>query len=168
MNHPQTQKFSVRVSGDELVFSVAHFITYGGGTCEPLHGHDFHVAVEVVGPLDEDHCVIDFVELRELTRKILAELDHRVLLPTEHPTIRVTPDSAAKQINVQFEERHWSFPEQDCRLLPIPNTTAELMAEYLGHKLLALLPATSSGSITTLNVEVRESRGHLAVAYLKP
>lgn len=166
MNHPQNNLFSVRVSGDELVFSVAHFITYSGGTCEPLHGHDFHVAVEVSGPLDDDHCVIDFVELRRYVRDILAELDHRVLLPTGHPTIQVELNQAEKQVHVNFEDQHWSFPEQNCRLLPIANTTAERMAEYIGQKLLDRLPATLSKEITALNIEVRESRGHLATAHL--
>lgn len=166
MNQPQKNPFSVRVSGDELVFSVAHFITYGGGTCEPLHGHDFHVAVEVSGPLDEDHCVIDFVELRGYVRDILAQLDHRVLLPTKHPKIQVTLNQPDAQVHVCFEDRRWSFPEQDCRLLPIANTTAERMAEHIGQQLLERLPATTSEKITTLAIEVRESRGHLATAHL--
>lgn len=166
MNQPKNDSFSVRVSGDELVFSVAHFITYGGGTCESLHGHDFHVAVEVQGPLDADHCVIDFVELRGHIQKIVADLDHRILIPTEHPKIRVISDPAEGQINVQFEDRRWSFPERDCRLLPVPNTTAERLAQYIGHQLRNALPSDASRHITALGVEVRESRGHQATAQL--
>ena len=73
-------EFRVRVSGDDLVFSAAHFITFAGG-CEPLHGHDYRVAAEVFGPLDDDHCVVDFVVLGELLTAILRDYDHAVLLP---------------------------------------------------------------------------------------
>lgn len=166
MSQSQNNSFSVRVSGDELVFSVAHFITYGGGTCEPLHGHDFHVAVAVAGALDEDHCVIDFIELRGCVRTILDELDHRILLPTQHPLISIEVHTDKRQVNVSYIDRHWSFPERDCHLLPLANTTAELLAEYIGQQLLERFPRISSESVTAMTVEVRESRGHLATAYL--
>ena len=55
----------------EHVFSAAHFITFGG-TCERLHGHNYHVAAEVHGPLDENHLVIDFLLVRDKLREIVA------------------------------------------------------------------------------------------------
>ena len=48
-----SESFSVRIAKAEHVFSAAHFITFGG-QCERLHGHNYHVAAEIVGPLDED------------------------------------------------------------------------------------------------------------------
>ena len=38
--------FIIRIAGDDLLFSASHFITFEGGGCEALHGHDFHVAAE--------------------------------------------------------------------------------------------------------------------------
>ena len=46
-------RFRVRVTKDHLVFSAAHFITFNGNVCERLHGHNWRVAVEVTGGLDE-------------------------------------------------------------------------------------------------------------------
>jgi 6-pyruvoyltetrahydropterin/6-carboxytetrahydropterin synthase len=34
--------------------------------------------------------VVDFVALRDALKAIVDELDHRMLLPTSHPQIRVT------------------------------------------------------------------------------
>ena len=68
------QDFHVRISKDELTFSAAHFITLAAEKCERLHGHNYRVAAEVHGPLDEDHYVIDFIALRDTLRAILDEV----------------------------------------------------------------------------------------------
>ncbi len=39
--------YSVRIAGDNLIYCAAHFIMLPGGVCEPLHGHDYRVAVEI-------------------------------------------------------------------------------------------------------------------------
>ena len=77
-------RFRVRVTKDHLVFSAAHFITFNGNICERLHGHNWRTAVEVIGPLDENRYVFDFIALRDSLQTIVSELDHRVLLPTTH------------------------------------------------------------------------------------
>ena len=79
--------FTIRVAGDDLIFSASHFITFEDGGCEALHGHDFYVAVEAHGPLNPSQYVLDFVVLREIVTNILKELDQRVLIPRDHPRI---------------------------------------------------------------------------------
>jgi 6-pyruvoyltetrahydropterin/6-carboxytetrahydropterin synthase len=88
----------------------------------------------VRGSLDENSYVIDFIALRDALRRLVDELDHRVLLPTQHPQIRVTWDE--RETTAVFEDRRWVFPRDDCALLPVANTTAELIARYLGQRLL--------------------------------
>ena len=80
-----TANFSVRLAKEHHVFSAAHFITFAGNVCERLHGHNYRVKVEVFGPLDENHYVIDFIALRDELKKITDGLDHRMLLPTRAP-----------------------------------------------------------------------------------
>ncbi len=156
--------FRVRVSKDYLVFSAAHFITLGDGHCERLHGHNYRVAAEVSGPLDKNHYVIDFLVLRDALRDLIAELDHRVLLPTEHPQIAIKAD--AKQVEAVFEDRHWVFPRGDCVLLPVPNTTAEKLAEYIAHRLLDELARRCGTRPKHLIIEVDECYGQVGVCEL--
>ena len=78
-------RYKVRVTKDYLVFSSGHFITYSGNQCERIHGHNYRTAVEVEDELDENHYVFDFIALKDLTRSIIDELDHRMLLPTQSP-----------------------------------------------------------------------------------
>jgi len=152
--------YSVRIAKEELIFSSAHFITYAGNICERLHGHNYRVAVEVSGPLDENHYVIDFLLLRDLTKKIVDELDHRVLLPTEHRAIRVTADE--REVEATFEDRRWLFPRDDCVLLPVSNTTSELLARHIGRRLLGDLAQATGSRPARLQVELDDSFGQVA------
>ena len=76
-----SSRFKVHVTKDYLVFCSGHFITYDGDHCERIHGHNYRTAVEVEGDLDLNHYVIDFIALKDMTRAITDELDHRMLLP---------------------------------------------------------------------------------------
>jgi 6-pyruvoyltetrahydropterin/6-carboxytetrahydropterin synthase len=153
--------FHIRIANDDLVFCAAHFITLEGDNCERLHGHTYHVAAELQGPLNENQYVVDFLAVRDALKTILADLDHRVLLPTQHPAIRVS--CRAGQIEATFADRRWVFPQDDCLLLPVANTTTELLAQYVGERLLDALNALG-GAPRTLRVEIGEGTGFSAVA----
>lgn len=155
------EQYWVRVSGDELTFSAGHFITLEDGTCEAVHGHNYGVAVEVAGPLNANRYVIDFVALKDVARSVLAELDHRVLLPSEHPTICV--EAGRREVEVHFETRRWVFPRGDCVLLPLANTTAELLARHVGRRLLEECSSRMGVDIPQMRIELAEGPGFVAV-----
>jgi 6-pyruvoyltetrahydropterin/6-carboxytetrahydropterin synthase len=157
-------QFRVRVTKDHLVFSAAHFITYAGGTCERLHGHNWRTAVELVGRLDENQYVFDFIALRDALQKIVDGLDHRVLLPTRHPQIHV--QERATEVEATFQNRRWLFPREDCVLLPIENTTAELIAFWIALQLQQQLSQTPNHALDSLRVEVEENFGQSALCEL--
>ncbi|QDS97728.1 6-pyruvoyl trahydropterin synthase family protein [Adhaeretor mobilis] len=160
-----SETYRVKIEKERLVFSAAHFITYDGDTCEPLHGHNYHVRAEVAGPLDENHYVIDFIALRDSLQRIVDGLDHRMLLPTEHATISVSQE--AGEVTAKHGERRWVFPEGDCVLLPMANTTAELLAKWIGGRLLESLAQRSLEPPTELIIEVDECDGQWGVWQLK-
>ena len=155
------ENYHIRISKDFLVFSAAHFITYSGDVCERLHGHNYRVAAEVHGPLDENHYVIDFIAVRDTLKSLVDELDHRVLLPSEHPLIQVT--AGEHEVEARFRERRWVFPRGDCVLLPLANTTAELVARYLVQRLVEQLRARSGAAPERVRLEVDECFGQAAV-----
>ncbi len=159
-----SEQYRVRVADDSTTFASAHFITYDRDTCEPLHGHNFATAVTVEGPLDENHYVVDFVVLKKMVAELLAELDHRVLLPTEHDRIQV--ELHGEEVEVLFPGRRWVFPRSECVLLPVANTTVELLARHLARALVQRLssPIGSDGLVVT--VEVEESPGWSATCRL--
>lgn len=159
-------RYSVRLAKEESIFSAAHFITFNGDVCERLHGHNYRVEVELAGPLDANQYVFDFIALRDAVRALAAELDHRVLLPTQHPAIRVSGNDT--EVTAIFAERRWIFPRGDCALLPVANTTAELLARYLGERLLERFRQEQRPLPETLRVGVDECFGQWGTWETKP
>ena len=156
--------FHIRIAEGDLVFSAGHFIVLEAGQCERLHGHSYHVAAEVHGPLNEDHFVVDFDAFHESLKNILAELDHRMLLPTRHPVLRVS--AGEKEIEVSLTDRRWVFPKDDCLLLPISTTTTELLAQWIGERLKESLTALCGVPPRRVKIEVGEGTGSSAVCEL--
>lgn len=149
--------FKVLLQKEQLVFSAAHFITFAGDICECLHGHNYGVRAEVVGPLDENRYVIDFIAFRDRLTEIVKRLDHHMLLPTTHPLIRVVADD--REVTVTFGEKRWIFPREDCVLLPVANTTAEEIAAYIATELRDMLRPSVGDRIASLEVGVDENHG---------
>ena len=160
---PHTGKFSVTVTKDYLVFASAHFITFKGHRCEGLHGHNYRVSVTLEGSLDEEvWFVFDFVALKHIMRRLCDEIDHKVLLPLENP--KLTLGEQGDSITVAYEGTpRYVFPRVDCVLLPIPNTTVEMLAELLAARLRKELDALGARGVTAIVMEVEENFGQSAV-----
>src|SRR5215208_163622 len=146
-----SERYKVRVSKDYLVFCSGHFISYEGDKCERLHGHNYRASVVVEGPLDENFYVFDFIALKHRTKAITEELDHRMMLPTKNRVILL--EQSPTSVRVRYKDREWLFPLDDCVLLPIENTTAELLARYIGERLLDVLHQQYNYRPAVLRVE---------------
>jgi len=128
-------EFSVSVTKDHLVFSSAHFITFAGHRCEGLHGHNYRARVTVEGRLDDEvWFVFDFVAIKRVMKRLCDEIDHKVLLALENP-----------------------------KLLPVPNTTAEMLAELLTDRFRKELESMGARGLTAIEMEVEETFGQSAV-----
>src|SRR5947207_8058556 len=154
------ERFKVRVTKDHLVFCSGHFISYEGDKCERLHGHNYRAAVAVEGSLDENFYVFDFIMLKNRVKLITDELDHRMMLPTKNRVILL--EESARSVRVRYKDREWAFARDDCVLLPIENTTAELLARYIGERLRDDLRETCKQVPEVLRVEVEEGFGQSA------
>lgn len=156
-----TESYRVRVTKDYLVFCSGHFISYNGDECERLHGHNYRVAVEVDGPLDQrNFYLFDFIALKNLMRELTDELDHRMLVATRSSVIHV--EVAPREVRLRYRDKHWVFPLEDCALLPIENTTAELLARYLAGRLRQELSERYRFHPDSIQMEVEESFGQVA------
>ena len=153
-------QYRVSVTKDYLVFSSAHFITFAGHRCEGLHGHNYRVAVTIEGGLDPDAWfVFDFVELKRIMKRLCDEIDHLVLLPLESDRVKVFEEGETVRVDVDGKPRY-VFPRRDCALLPIPNTTVEMLAKLLTSRLRAEVNAAKS--LTAIEMQVEENFGQTA------
>ena len=156
-------EFSVSVAKDYLVFASAHFITFAGHRCEGLHGHNYRARVTLEGALDEETWfVFDFVTLKHMMKRLCDEIDHKVLLPLENPKVQVAEDGDSVTVAYEGKPRY-RFPKSDCALLPVPNTTVEMLAELLAARLRAELETMGAKGLTVIEMEVEENFGQSAV-----
>ena len=56
-----------------------------------------------------------------------------------------------------------SFRKRDCALLPIPNTSVEMLAQLLANRLRAELDAAGPHRLSAIEMEVEENVGQTAV-----
>lgn len=149
----------IEVYGSDLRFAAAHFTTFGG-QCEALHGHNYAVAVRVEGELAAESWVMDFLELRGLVGGLCQELDHAFVLPTQNAHLEI--ERVAGEYRIGFGERRYVMPEADVRPLPIDNSTAERLAEWLAGRLGEQLRSRGAASLSSLTVTLEEAPGQSA------
>ena len=150
----------VTVERQRLRFAAGHFATFAD-ELEPIHGHNYDVFVEVRGGLTAESWVVDFSLLKRLTREVCETLDHKFLLQMASKTLSIQADGTHYQIQYR-DQPPYRLPKHDVAALPIDNTTAERLAEYIAGQLAQSLTAQPGLSLATLRVGVEEMPGQAA------
>ena len=118
-------------------FAAAHQLRLAGGEFEPLHGHNWRVAVTLTGPkLDEIGVLADFTSLKPRLSEVLAALHDRNL--NDLPAFEIRNPSAE---NVATH-----------------NPSAENVARHIAEKMATDLPA----GVRLTCVEIEEAPGCIA------
>jgi 6-pyruvoyltetrahydropterin/6-carboxytetrahydropterin synthase len=150
----------IRIEKQKLNFSAAHFITYEN-ECESLHGHNYYTVVEIAGIPDENNYLIDFTVLKGKVQVLCDSLEHKVLMAMKNPHLKISEKDG--QFEVCYRDKKYSFPVGDVVQLPIPNTTVEMLSEYLCQQLKGMLEKKGYLSrVTSMEVGVEETAGQMA------
>lgn len=150
----KTERYEVFVSKDDFKFNAAHFIAYPGFR-ERLHGHNYRVSVRIAGPVGGDGYVVDFGDIKRAARSVCSEMNERTMIPTESDCVQV--EERDGQISLRCEDgSRFSFPEDDCILLPITHTSAEKLAAYVCRRLVESLDALAERGVRSIEVGVAE------------
>ena len=115
----------------------------------------------IEGPLDQNRYVVDFIALRDAVLEETQSLDHHVLLPRDHAEIKVTSDE--KETTARFRDRRWVFPNEDCVILPVINTTAEEIARVIALRVIERTQEKFGNALTSIEVAVDENCGQWGV-----
>ena len=153
-----SETFKVRVDG--IKFDSAHFETFGGET-EPLHGHSYFVAAEVEGQLNRDALVLDFGVLKTILRALCKELDHRFLLQKDSRHLEIEAADTSWKIKTP-SGLGYVFPMQDVVALPLDNSSAERLSEWMGARLWQALEERGVNNLRAITLEVYEGPGQRA------
>jgi 6-pyruvoyltetrahydropterin/6-carboxytetrahydropterin synthase len=155
--------YHIRVEKDYTGFSAAHFITFDGHRCEDLHGHNYRVAVGLGGDLDENFYVFNFVPLKRAMRALTDRLDHKMLIARDNALCHIEQDEESVTVTYTLKQKRYVFPRSDVVILPIPNTTAEMLATWISAELRQALRDHPGAHLHWIEVEVEESAGQRAV-----
>jgi 6-pyruvoyltetrahydropterin/6-carboxytetrahydropterin synthase len=148
-------RYRVVLAKEDFKFSAAHFTLFGDGRAELLHGHNYRVRVELAGAeLDGEGLLVDIESFKRALRARCAGLDSRTLIPGESPRLQWARQGDA--IDVRFGERAYRFPAADTLVLPLANTSIELLARMFWQD---LAPHLASSGVDALAVSVEETAG---------
>jgi len=156
--------FEIRVAKETFKFNAAHFVAFPGFR-ERLHGHNYTVAVRLLGSnmIGSDGYVLDFGDVKKVTKKICTDLNENFLCPmySNVMDIQIVPEKkeegeggkvvVVKQSSLLLnceDGAEFQFPKNDCVMLPIVHATAEELAIYIWGKI-----------VKELNVKLLRSRG---------
>ncbi|KAF1786652.1 6-pyruvoyl tetrahydropterin synthase/QueD family protein [Phytophthora cactorum] len=89
----KTKVVKVHVSKDYMKFNAAHFIAYKGFR-EKLHGHNYRLAVTITGQVGSDGYVVDFGEIKRISRVICKDLNESFLVPMKSDALKISCDGA--------------------------------------------------------------------------
>ncbi len=152
--------YKIRLEKQKLNFSAAHFITFEN-ECESLHGHNYYTVVEIGGKPDDNHYVLDFKVVKREMAALCDALDHKTLMAEKNRHLKITRRD--DNLEVRYTDRRYSFPVGDVALLPIPNTTVEMLSEYLCGLLKAALEKKGYlEGASYVEVGVEETKGQMA------
>ncbi|MCL2510111.1 MAG: 6-pyruvoyl tetrahydropterin synthase family protein [Methanomassiliicoccaceae archaeon] len=140
-----------------ITFSSCHFIPMHE-KCSRLHGHSYIVRLRLEGELDESGMVMDFVVLKKKLRSMVAEMDHKVLLPAASKIVGISKKDGS--VEVVSCGKRYVFPEEDVLMLDIRTTTAEEMARMMTDQLMRDIDFPKT--IKSVSVGLDEERGQTA------
>lgn len=140
-----------------ICFSSSHLIS-GHKKCGFLHGHTYAIHSWVYGSKDAQGFIVDFLSMKSILREIADKLDHRILISLQDENVVVTN----KEIQINNDGKNYNFPIEDCVLLPMKNTTAENLAEYILEELLKKIDLPKN--IKKIVIGVEEGFGQQARA----
>jgi 6-pyruvoyltetrahydropterin/6-carboxytetrahydropterin synthase len=146
----------ITLERNSLRFAAAHFTTFAG-ECEPLHGHNYDVFVDIEGALTPDSWVFDFAEAKRLAAAICKELDHRFLLATKSLALQIA--DRGQEFEISFGDKRYVMPKSDVATLPIDNTTAERLAEWFAGRIAEELASRGANNLSRITVGVEEAPG---------
>jgi 6-pyruvoyltetrahydropterin/6-carboxytetrahydropterin synthase len=64
----------------EDTFAAGHYLRHYKGKCENPHGHNYKVRITLAGQkLDQAGLLVDFKDLREVMKRTIDRLDHKMI-----------------------------------------------------------------------------------------
>lgn len=115
----------------DLTFDAAHVLSNYKGKCNNLHGHTYHVHIELFGETQEDGMLVDFNTIKQ----IIDKYDHAIIFGGE--AVREPFEQGLFDLVVTYNKRYCVMPKY-------MKPTAENMADVIATELKGLAGVKSA------------------------
>lgn len=153
----------LKLEKENFKFSSAHFLIFDEHSAEMLHGHNYKVKVMLYEKPGVDSqkygYLIDFGVIKKVIKQLCDDWDEHILLPQQHPDIKVSKNPTYDNYDVLFRDRFYSFPVKETLLLPVVNTSVEQLSKLFAEK---LLEKVKMFPISAVEVNIEETSGQSA------
>jgi len=160
-----TDRYWVRLEKQYFNFCSAHFLVFGDGSREPLHGHNYRVSVVLEGPLQPEGVVFDFTVVKPLVKAVCDSIDHKTLVPRDNPWLALRTVDDGRALEVCHGADRFVIPQADVVVLPLANLSVEHLARWVCERLAEELGRRfpNAPPPSAIEVEVEESPGQSAI-----
>lgn len=150
--------YIIHLQKEPFKFSCSHFTIFSSTKSERLHGHNYYVGVDIA--VDKLHpelgLAFDFNDVKPAIKEVCDSLDELILIPQQSTHLKIA--QSADAIDVNLGNKHYAFPKEDVRLLPLRNVTAEELARYISERLISH-ESFKKLSLKVISVTVEETHG---------
>jgi len=153
---------SIEIEKQYLHFSAAHFTIFSATERERLHGHNFRLAVEITGEIDDNGLCFDYAIYKKVLKDLCHQYDEYTLIAEQSPHLKIRSDD--EYVYVTHNERTQPLLKTDTILLPIKNVTIEELSHYFLDKLTEDKPKLKQLRIKAFEVRVSSGPNQWGIA----
>jgi len=150
-----TKLSTIEIEKQYLHFSAAHFTIFSAQDRERLHGHNFRLAVEITGEIDDNGLCFDYAIYKKILKDLCYQYDEYTLIAEDSPYLEISSDE--EYFHIKHNGRIQPLLKTDTILLPVKNVTIEELSHYFLSQL-----TKDKERLSKLNIhafEVRVSSG---------
>lgn len=148
---------TIELAKEAMSFSAGHFTLFSPTNREPLHGHNFSVAVSFDTWVGDMGLAFDYRIYKNIVMEICDRLHHHMLIPTESPYLEVSSDE--DYLYAYFNLQKIPFLKSDVILLPLRNISVEELSAWIVEQLIADPARIAKHEIDKITVKVFSAPG---------
>ncbi len=153
---------SIEIEKQYLHFSAAHFTIFSAEERERLHGHNFRLAVEITGEIDENGLCFDYAIYKRILKDLCHKYDEYTLIAENSPYLQISSDQ--DYYYVKHNHRTQPLLKTDTILLPVKNVTIEELSHYFLEELTSDQDALQRLKIHAFEVRVSSGPNQWGIA----
>ncbi len=156
------QYASIEIEKSYLHFSAAHFTIFSATNRERLHGHNWRIAVEITGEIDDNGLLFDYAIYKKILKDLCQQFDEYTLIAEQSPYLIIDADE--DYYYIKHNNITQPLLKSDTILLPVKNVTIESLSYYFLSLMVADKARLDELNITSFEMRVSSGPNQWGIA----